>query len=146
MGAVGGTSVWTAAALGEKVPPAPPDSFHATMPAVAVDGLIQMPRSWLKPVFAVHRSALPVTMAMVLAVGVTLKLRLVPSTSCHVTPSLLGSEYCWRLGAVLRAGGVAVHVGGNEWELTPAPVPSEFLAATVNQYLVPSVRPGNCAG
>src|SRR5260370_34372854 len=119
--AVSGTTVCTAAALGEKVPPAPPDSFHATMPAVAVDGLIQMPRSWLKAVFAVQRSELPVTMAMELAVGVTLKLRLVPSTSCHVTPSLLGSEYCWRLGAVLPAGGDALEEGGNEYEAAAGP-------------------------
>src|SRR5258708_39692865 len=103
------------------------------MPAVAVVGLIQMPKSWLKPVFAVQRSALPVTMAMVLAVGVTLALRLVPSMSCQVAPSLLGNTCCCRLAAVLRAGGAAVDAGVTEYELAAAPVPIEFVAATVNQ-------------
>src|SRR2546426_10442659 len=84
-------------------------------------------------------------MAIELAVGVTLRLRLAPSMSCHVAPSLLGSRYCSRLGAVIRAGGGVVAAGVTEEDAAAAPVPTAFVAATVNQYVVPLVRPVTAA-
>src|SRR5467141_3156627 len=113
------------------------------MPAGAELGFIQMPRSWLKPALAVQRSALAETIARVLAVGVTLRLRLVASMSCQTVPSLFGSEYCDWLDAVIRAGGIAIEAGVTELEVAAEPVPTELVAATVNQYVVPLIRPLN---
>src|ERR1700682_3482032 len=49
--------VSTKAALGEKVPPKPPLSFHAPSCPGPPPSIRKMPMSWLKPAFAVHRSA-----------------------------------------------------------------------------------------
>src|SRR6266478_6188558 len=74
----------TKAALGEKVPAKPPDSFQATRTSAPPLSLTKMPRSWLKPAFAVHRS--------VLAPGATVTLS-AASMVCQVAPSELLSEY-----------------------------------------------------
>src|SRR5260370_17913699 len=61
------TTVWANAALGEKTPAKPPDSFHATSTLGASSMLRKMPRSWLYPVVSVHKSALAPTTATAFA-------------------------------------------------------------------------------
>ena len=62
-----------------------------------------MPMSWLTPAFAVHRSALALSVATQLFVGVISSLKLVASMSAQVDPSLFGSPYCRVLTASRRA-------------------------------------------
>ena len=56
-----------------------------------------MPRSWLMPAFAVHRSAFPVRRARQSRGGVIERLRFWASTSCHVFAVTPDNRYCWRL-------------------------------------------------
>src|SRR6266699_44774 len=62
------TTVWTSAALGEKTPAKPPDSFQPTSVSAPPSMLTKMPMSWLYPVLLVHRSALAPTTATALLV------------------------------------------------------------------------------
>src|SRR5438132_8709989 len=84
-----GTTAWTKAAFGEKVPANPPLSFQATMLPLTL-----MPRSWLYPAVAVHRSALPPRMACEFTLGVIVNARLVESMSVQVLPLLPARWYC----------------------------------------------------
>src|ERR1700737_1609943 len=86
--AVIGTTVWTKAAFGLKVPAYPPDSFQAT-----AEPLTAIPRSWLYPAVNVHRSAFPLTRARVSEDGVKVVDNRSGSISTQETPSLLGSVY-----------------------------------------------------
>src|SRR5439155_21484304 len=90
------------AALGENVPAKPPDSFHATSWSAPPLTLTKMPRSWLKPAVAVHRSAFAPSTATSLDVGAMLRSSLLESTSDHVEPSLPVSGYCSPLTALTR--------------------------------------------
>src|SRR5438874_1772670 len=90
------------AALGENVPAKPPDSFHATSWSAPPLTLTKMPRSWLKPEVAVHRSAFAPSTATSLDVGAMLSSSLLASTSDQVEPSLRVSEYCSPLTALTR--------------------------------------------
>src|SRR6058998_2926904 len=92
----------TKAALGEYVPAKPPDSFHATSWSAPPLTLTKMPRSWLKPAVAVHRSALAPSTATSLDVGATLSSSLLGSISDHAEPSLPDSQYCRPLAALTR--------------------------------------------
>ena len=67
---------------------------------MALDGLIQTPRSWFSPAFAVQRSALPVISAMESCVGVNVSVRLAGSMSAQVVPSLFDRWYCCAVTAV----------------------------------------------
>src|SRR5207247_10477821 len=69
------------AALGENVPAKPPDSFHATSWSAPPLTLTNMPRSWLKPALAVHRSALAPSTATSLADAGRLSASPLPSIS-----------------------------------------------------------------
>src|SRR5260370_25665954 len=84
----------TKAALGEKVPANPPDYFHPTSVSGPPLSLTNMPRSWLKPGFAVQRSALPPSTAVVLAVGESVVLKCAASIACQLTPSDPVNVYC----------------------------------------------------
>src|SRR5438105_9515636 len=91
----GSITVWTKAALGEKVPPRPPLSFHAISCSGLPGSLMKMPRSWLKPLVAVHRPAFACTMASAFAVAGMSRARPVVSIAVH--DWLVGSEGClWR--------------------------------------------------
>src|SRR5437867_7158697 len=90
------------AALGENVPAKPPDSFHATSWSAPPLTLTKMPRSWLKPAVAVHRSALAPSTATSLDVGVTFSSSLLGSISDQAEPSLPDSQYCRPLAALTR--------------------------------------------
>src|SRR5207249_5858902 len=95
-----GTTAWTKAAFGENVPANPPLSFQPTIcPVPYAPPLIRMPRSWLTPTCAVHRSALPDRRASELVFGVKLRLSLVASIGCQVVPLLPVSAYCCQLMA-----------------------------------------------
>src|SRR2546421_5323000 len=56
--------------------------------------------SWLYAGSVVQRSALPEMIILPLTLGVTVVIRLVPSMSCQVVPSLACSRYCCWLTAV----------------------------------------------
>src|SRR5207247_8784417 len=88
------------AALVENVPAKPPDSFHATSWSAPPLTLTKMPRSWLKPAVAVHRSALALSTATSLDDAVRLSASRLPSTSDHAEPLLPGSLYCRALAAL----------------------------------------------
>src|SRR5437773_115022 len=88
------------AALGEYVPAKPPDSFHATSWSAPPLTLAKMPRSWLKPALAVHRSALALSTATSLAGAVRLSASRLPSMSDHADPLLPCSRYCRELDAL----------------------------------------------
>src|SRR5438067_10863260 len=77
----------------------PPDSFQPTRSAAKLPRVevIQMPRSWLMPAFAVHRSAFPVRRARQSRGGVIERLRFWASTSCHVFAVTPDNRYCCRL-------------------------------------------------
>src|SRR6266851_1929832 len=97
------------AALGEKVPAKPPDSYQATSLSPPPLSLTKMPRSWLKPALAVQRSALALSKSDWLAVGAQARRRLPASISCQLAPSLLARLY-WLVDDALRAAGVEVAV------------------------------------
>src|SRR6266571_2691009 len=90
----------TKAALGENVPAKPPDSFQATSWSAPPLTLAKMPRSWLKPALAVHRSALALSTATSLAGAVRLSASRLPSMSDHADPLLPCSRYCSELDAL----------------------------------------------
>src|SRR5437773_2478629 len=107
------------AALGENVPAKPPDSFHATSWSAPPLTLTKMPRSWLKPAVAVHRSALALSTATSLADAVRLNASRLPSMSDHADPLLPCSLYCRELDALngpLPATGVGDGVGDGDGE------------------------------
>src|SRR5258708_4930636 len=82
-GAAAGITVCTKAAFGLNVPANPPLSFHALTAPPTV-----MAMSWLNPLLAVHRSALPPMRITPAEGAVNETVRLVASMSFHVAPSL----------------------------------------------------------
>src|SRR6266446_3825212 len=119
----------TKAALGEKVPAKPPDSFQATRASAPPVSLTKMPRSWLKPALAVQRSALAPSTAVALAAGESVVLKLAASMICQLAPLESASVYCWvetaKLGAVpVGKASVSRLVG----EKVPAPAPAKIVA------------------
>src|SRR5207253_10809731 len=119
----GSITVWTKAALGENVPPRPPLSFQAISCSGLLGSLMKMPRSWLKPLVAVHRSEFACTMASAFAVAGMSRTRPVVSIAVH--DWLVGSEYCfvlkivWSLDPVSTSRAVS-RVGENTG---PVPAP-----------------------
>src|ERR1700686_670918 len=117
-----GITLCTKAALGEKVPAKPPLSFHPRrLP------LTQIAMSWLKPAFAVHRSAFPPRMATqsaVLEAGIV-ALRMLESIGVKVMPSLLGLTGCAVSAAfttfVDAKNWIVSVVGGKTPPIGPAP-------------------------
>src|ERR1700730_17695989 len=83
---------------------------------------MKMPRSWLTPAWAVHRSAFPVRIAYELAVGVKVNANVLVSIDCQVTPSLWSSRYCCQL----TAGGTKMKRSAGDAALVPA----TFVTAT----------------
>src|SRR4030088_2736190 len=82
-------TVWTKAALGEKVPAIPPDSFQPlTVPLTVIA------RSWLYPPLDVQRSAFALKMALELTFGVRVIESRVLSRSVQARPSLPVRLYC----------------------------------------------------
>src|SRR5205823_12705019 len=93
-----GTTVWTKAAFGENVPANPPLSFQPTIcPVPYAPPLIRMPRSWLTPTCAVHRSALPDRTASELVFVVKPRLRVVAPIGCQFVPLLPVRVDCCQL-------------------------------------------------
>src|SRR3984893_8072874 len=100
--------------------------------------LTWMPMSWLIPAAAVQRSALALSVATQLLLGVISSLRLVASMSAQVEPSLLVSEYCALLTASIlappvgttqsesRVGELAVPMGPAPATIVPPPERFDF--------------------
>jgi hypothetical protein len=103
-------SDWTNAAFGENVPAEPPDSFHASSWSEAPLSLTNMPRSWLKPAVAVHRSAFAVSKIDWFAVAAQARRRYRVSTSHQLTPSLFWREY-WRFEEAIALAIALLAVG-----------------------------------
>src|ERR1700730_19275836 len=104
--AVIGKTVCTNAALGEKVPAYPPDSFQpATTP------FIRIAMSWLYPALAVHRSALALISAVESTGGTMISWSDRLSMSRHDMPSLFFSEY-WLVLAVSYSAPYVNRLGG----------------------------------
>src|SRR5713101_4158816 len=122
-----GITVCTKAALGEKMPAKPPDSFQASgWPATVGKPvpLTMRPMSWLKPALAVNRSALPLRMANELTDGVKLSDSLLLSIVCQATPSLPVRGYWPGLHALSGWGAVVpVGVAGSTFDSGPTPKP-----------------------
>src|ERR1700736_3843226 len=76
------------------------------MPPVADDGVREIPRSWLIPAFAVHRSALPLITARQLSVGVMVSVSGEPPVprSFQVVPSLCASWNCALVDTLANVG------------------------------------------
>src|ERR1700686_454536 len=83
------TTVCTNAALGEKVPAYPPDSFQALTAPLTV-----IARSWLYPAVDVQRSAFALKIALELTFGVRVIESRVLSMSDQLAPSLPVRLYC----------------------------------------------------
>ena len=138
-----GITICTKAALGESVPANPPDSFQASgWPATEGNAppLTTRPTSWLKPAWAVNRSALPLRMANELTDGVKLRFSLVLSIGCHVKPLLPVREYWLGLHALNVLGAVAP-VGVAVIVDDSGPTPNPLTAATENENVLPLGRP-----
>src|SRR5438132_418195 len=100
----------TKAALGEKVPALPPDSFQATSASAPPLSETKMPRSWFWPDCEVHRSALALSRVDWLTVGEAVSRSLAASISCQVLPSLLASVYWLVETALWVVGNVGLTV------------------------------------
>src|SRR5712692_1099673 len=146
------------AALGEKVPAKPPDSFQPSgCPAVVGNevSVTTMPMSWLKPALAVKRSALAPVNTWQSTVGVKARVNENGSMTCQVLPLLLVSEYCWVL--TLSIGALAVgknmidrRVGENLLTIGPAPatiwlVPEWFVFHCSLIVYEPALTTGSAA-
>src|SRR5258708_5080295 len=116
----------TKAALGEKVPAKPPDSFQATRVKGPLLSETNIPMSWLTPAFAVHRSEFAPSTAVAFDSGDNVVLRLAASIGFQVTPSESACAYCCVLIAKLGVAAPAKvsatsDVGENLPPMGPAP-------------------------
>src|ERR1700730_11071122 len=102
-----------------------------------------MPRSWLMPAVAVHRSALPVMMANEFWVGASVSESRVASRSRQLVPSLPVSRYCWVLAAVTLSiggrGGSVAYYGPTKTRGYP-PSSSVYIDVLVLQAVQPPAR------
>src|ERR1700694_1454470 len=122
-------TVWTKAALGEKGPATPPDSFQPLTTPLTVSA-----RSWLYPALDVHRSAFALKIALELTFGVRVIESLVLSMSVQVAPSLPVRLYCIVDTAAQRSP-----INVNRSAGLVSDVPPGVVTVT-------SATPGQCAG
>src|SRR5438067_1094805 len=99
-----------------------------------------MPTSWLKPGLAVHRSTLPLTMAIEYTDGAKISTRLVLSIGCQVKPLLPVRAYWLGLHALKELCAVEP-VGVADIDDDSGPTPKPLTAATLNENLLPLGRP-----
>ena len=74
-----------------------------------------MPRSWLTPASEVHKSALPLRMALAFALGVKVSLKAPASIGTQLDPLLPARRYCFQL----IAGGTETKRSAAELALVP---------------------------